>query len=140
MGLNDIDKTLQTIDIRTTINQYDNPQLNFEGNAQEMRYFVRRCVDYAEYYHVDILTGFQRERIGMILSDVLDHVTDESMVGIKVVAHPIFDIHEHDRWEGGYIEGCLRTMTTTDYFVWTYIKMDRLKLILADYKDKLTLL
>ena len=140
MALNDIDKTLQTIDIRTTINQYDTPQLNFDGNAQEMRYFVRACVNYAEYYHVDILTGIQRERIGMLLSKVLDHVKDESIVGIKVVAHPLMNLHDHHRWEGGYIEGYLRTMTSPDYFVWTYIKMDRLKLILSDYKDKLTLL
>jgi len=138
--IRNIHKTLQTIDIRTTIDNHDNPMFHFGGNAQEMRSFVRYCVDNAEHYRVDILTGFQRERTEMSLSEVLDKVEDKSHTGLKVVAHPIFDIHDHDRWEGGYIEGCLRTMTSPDYFVWTYIKMYKLKVILADYQDKLRLL
>jgi len=43
-------------------------------------------------------------------------------------------------WDDGYIEGFLRTMTSPDYFIWTYAKMSGLKTILADNTDNLRLL
>ena len=44
---------------------------------------------------------------------------------------------EHDLWYGGYIEGYVRTMTTPDYFFWSYMKADKLKMILSDYTQEL---
>jgi len=64
--------------------------------------------------------------------------------GIKVVKYPIGTLMEYQQWPGGYIEGFIR-MDSDDprfgeYFVWTYIKMQRLQDILEKFEGKLEIL
>jgi hypothetical protein len=64
--------------------------------------------------------------------------------GIKIVKYPLSSWTEYDQWPGGYIEGFIR-MDSDDkrfgeYFIWTYIKMDKLENIINRFEDKLNLL
>ena len=137
---NDIDMMMERMEMTTSVFPYHTPQLHFDGDARQIRDFMRYMVDQSEHYRVDILKGIARESVGMLLSDVLDYVDDESFAGIKVVYNPYLAIREWEMWDDGYIEGYLRTMTSPDYFIWTYAKMSRLKAILADNTDNLRLL
>ena len=137
---NDIDMMMERMEMTTSVFPYHTPQLHFDGDARQIRDFMRYMVDQSEHYRVDILKGIARESVGMLLSDVLDHVDDESFAGIKVVYNPYLAINEWEMWDDGYIEGFLRTMTSPDYFVWSYIPMSRLKATLLTHQDKLRLL
>ena len=138
--IDEIDRLIETMEMTTSVFPYHAPQLHFDGDAQQIRDFMRYMVNHSEHYRVDILKGIARESIGMLVSDVLQYVDDESFAGIKVVYKPITTFSKWDRWEDGYIEGYLRTMTSPDYFIWTYAKMSRLKAILADNTNHLRLL
>ena len=138
--IDDIDRLIETMEMTTSVFPYHAPQLHFDGDAQQIRDFMRYMVNHSEHYRVDILKGIARESAGMLVSDVLQYVDDESFAGIKVVYNPYLAINEWEIWDDGYIEGYLRTMTSPDYFIWTYAKMSRLKAILADNTDNLRLL
>ena len=58
-------------------------------------------------------------------------------VGIKIVHHPLMPTRDWDTWEGGYIEGFVRTSVRDepDYFIWTYIRMEHLQPILERYQE-----
>jgi len=138
--IDDIDRLIETMEMTTSVFPYHAPQLHFDGDAQQIRDFMRYMVNHSEHYRVDILKGIARESVGMLVSDVLQYVDDESFAVIKVVYNPYLAINEWEMWEGGYIEGYLRTMTSPDYFIWTYAKVSRLLAILLDNTDNLRLL
>ena len=109
-----------------------NQQINFEGNNQETKEFVKFLVDNANILKIDILDctiSFARQSSDKTAEEVINMI-DDSFCGIKIVKEPLFKLNEYEKWEGGYIEGFLRVGSDPDYFIWTYHKMDKLDLIL----------
>ena len=133
-------------------NPYHGAQLHFrpkkapnactqaEYNVQQMVGFVQYLHYHAEHWRTDELTSIQRTPNGMHLSEFLKHIEPDSFTGIKFVKYPLTMFSEHDLWNAGYIEGYMRTMTTPDYFFWSYMKADKLKMILSEYTEELQLL
>lgn len=109
-------------------------------NAQQKIEFVQYLHYHADHWRTDVLEGFQRKANGMHLKDFLVYIHDHAFMGIKFVKYPLTRFSEHDLWEGGYIEGYVRTMTMPDYFFWSYMKADKLKMILSDYNEELKFL
>jgi len=106
-----------------------NEQINFEGNDEQMKSYMKFLVDNADLCWTDILdcsVSFARQRSDKTPEEVIDMI-DRSFCGIKIVREPLFKMREYEKWEGGYINGFLRAR---DYFIWTYHKMDKLDLIL----------
>ena len=93
---------------------------------QELSFGEKRAEDYSRRTKTDKSQEF-----------ILSQIDHSSIAGIKVNHFPMYDFHEYDKWEGGYIEGFLRTMTPVDYFIWTYAKMDKLEGILNEFKHSL---
>ena len=93
---------------------------------QELSFGEKRAEDYARRTKTDKSQEF-----------ILSQIDHSSIAGIKVNHFPMYDFHEYHKWEGGYIEGFLRTMTPVDYFIWTYTKMDKLEGILNEFKHSL---
>ena len=128
---------------------YHGAQLHFEpGKAPtglaQVKYNTQQKIEFVQYLHyhadhwrTDALEGFHRKANGMHLKDFLVYVHGHAFMGIKFVKYPITRFLEHDLWDGGYIEGYVRTMTTPDYFFWSYMKADKLKMILSDYTNEL---
>jgi hypothetical protein len=79
----------------------------------------------------------QRQSTDKSQEFILSQIDSYSMAGIKVNHLPMYDFHEYDKWEGGYIEGFLRTMTNVDYFIWTYTKMEHLEDIVTKFQHSL---
>lgn len=107
-------------------------QFNFEGTDEQAMEFVRYLVDTAEKAHVDVLDcsiSWARQFSDKPFDEVIEMMKG-SHVSIQVNKDSHFKMRDYEKWEGGYIEGCLRTMTTPDYFIWTYHKMDKLDEIL----------
>lgn len=108
-------------------------QVNFKGTEEEIKDFMRFLIDNSESAHVDILDcsiSWARQTIDMPFEEVLDMIKNSSMASIQINREPMFKMRDYEKWEGGFIEGFLRTMTTPDYFIWTYHKMSELNNIL----------
>ena len=135
MGLMDIDQIIDMIKERSRLDIYYNPQFSFRGSAEQKKDFQTYLCDTAEVKWVDILKSIQREYSDMKVDQVIEMIEDDTFMGIKVVYKPITTFSKWDRWEDGYIEGYLRTMTSPDYFIWTYHKMGKLKSLLSDFPD-----
>lgn len=113
-------------------------QFNFEGTEEEIKDFMRFLIDNSESTHVDILdcsVSWARQTIDMPFEEVLDMIKNSSMASIQINREPMFKTRDYEKWEGGFIEGFLRTMTTPDYFIWTYHKMDKLDEILKQMEN-----
>ncbi len=92
--IDNIDRLIETMEMTTSVCPYHAPQLHFDGDAQQIRDFMRYMVNHSEHYRVDLLKGIARESVGMLVSDVLQYVDDESFAGIKVVYNPCLAINE----------------------------------------------
>jgi hypothetical protein len=119
-------------------------QLNYKPNPVQAnissdmnRPFIEYLISVSDVVKLQELTGIQRQPTDKSQEFILSQIDSSSMGGIKVNHFPMYDFHEYDKWEGGYIEGFLRTMTPVDYFIWTYAKMDKLESILNEFKHSL---
>jgi len=135
----DIDQLIDMIKERSRLDIYYNPQFSFKGSAEQKKEFQTYLCDTAEVKWVDILKSIQREYSDMKVDQVIDMIEDDTFMGIKVVYKPVTTFSKWDHWEDGYIQGYLRTMTSPDYFIWSYHKMGKLKSLLSDFPE-LTLL
>lgn len=107
-------------------------QFNFEGTDEQAMEFVNYLVTSCKKAHVDVLdcdVSFARQLSDKSFDDVIEMI-DNSHISVQINREPYFKLRDYEKWEGGYIESCLRTMTTPDYFIWTYHKVDKLDEIL----------
>jgi hypothetical protein len=73
------------------------------------------------------------------LDYVLPILTDDNTLkaGLKIDYKPKFKHSDWNSWKEGFIEGFVRFSRDPEYFIWTYIKMDKLESILEKFKDNL---
>jgi hypothetical protein len=115
------------------LDRYHPLQLNVDGDRNKE--FMEYLISISDIVRLEELTGIQRQRTEKDKDFILSQIDSDAFAGIKVVHFPIYDFHEYDKWEGGYIEGCLRTMSRVDYFIWTYAKIEHLEDLLTKFKD-----
>ena len=146
-----VEYTLALINIQSDADRYQTPQLNTVDKKHNEE-LTRFLWEIADVKRIDAIGGTEAKP-GMRRYSIDDLVDFEDVVqmaptgiacGIKVCKYPMGSYMEYQTWPGGYIEGFIR-MDSDDarfgeYFVWTYIKMDRLREILEKFEGKITLL
>lgn len=130
-----VDKILTIIDQNTNLYGYT-PQIE-TIDSKFNKEFTKYLVSISEYHIVDQLKGIKRESVNLKISEIEHLFNNGISCGIKVEPEPRMRVSEYEMWDDGYIEGFIRTMGEIDFFVWSYIKMDKLKTIIEQYKDKL---
>lgn len=132
------------ISIEEFIQETKDVQLYYKYNPSQVnispfmnRPFVEYLISVSDIIKLEELAGLQRQATEKDKDFIVSQIDDSSVAGMRVNHIPIQDFNEYDKWEGGYIEGFLRTMTPVDYFIWTYAKMDKLEGILNKFKDSL---
>jgi hypothetical protein len=149
-NFNKVDQILIEIDRKADYDKYQHPQINIE-DSNYYRDFITYLCNIADHKRIDALGGTE-SKSGMRRYDISDKVDFSEIIhmaptgiaaGIKVVKYPISRWTFWDQWEGGYIEGFIR-MDSDDprfgeYFIWTYIKPEKLREILEKFGDKLKL-
>ena len=144
------DDLLMRINFESESDRYHSPQLNTTDNSINQE-FITYLWNIADIKYIDALGGteaknhFRRYNISDLVEfkDIIHMAPAGLAAGIKVTKYPLSKIMDYDMWPGGYIEGFIR-MNSDDsrfgeYFVWTYIKIDKLKDILEKFGDKLRL-
>jgi hypothetical protein len=144
------DDLLMRINFQSERDRYHSPQLNTIDNSVNAE-FITYLWSIADIKRIDALGGTE-SKSGMRRYDISDLVEFEDIIhmaptglaaGIKVTKYPLSKLMYYDRWENGYIEGFIRMDSDNprfgEYFIWTYIKMDKLKDILEKFGDKLQL-
>lgn len=115
------------------------PQINADN--QYAREFADYFCSIAEKVVPQELSSWRREVTDKSAKDILELINKDSvtLAGIQVFRQPRMKIHEYQKWEGGYIEGFVRVDGNDgkEYFLWAYIKMDKLKEILDKFKTKI---
>ena len=133
--IKDIQKFIQHTMDTQAIDRWYPVQVNVDSN--KTREFMEYLISVSEVVKLQELTGIQRQPTDKSEEFILAKIDSSSMAGIKVNHFPMYDFHEYDKWEGGYIEGFLRTMSSTDYFIWTYSKMEHLEDIVTKFQHSL---
>lgn len=136
-----INKILNYIDLVSIKDKHQQPQFSFE-NSEKKAEFLKFIDEIADYTFIDELKGIARESTNLNIKDIIHNVYD-SWLGIKVVKNPISKFSPWENWNDGYVEGYCRmdgNDINHDWFVFCYIKMNKLKEILEKYKDDLILL
>jgi hypothetical protein len=142
---------MKEIEQMCAADRYQSPQI--ETTDKSFNEDLQRYLwEIAEIKNIDALGGTEAPS-GMRRYSINDMAEFEDIIhmaptgiacGIKVVKHPIGTLMEYQQWPGGYIEGFIR-MDSDDprfgeYFVWTYMKMQRLQDILEKFEGKLEIL
>ena len=128
-----IQKFIQrTMDVNA-LDRFHPLQLNVDGDRNKE--FMEYLISISDIARLQELTGFQRQNTEKDKDFILSQIDSDSMAGIKVVHLPMYKFHEYDKWEGGYIEGFLRTFSRPHYFIWTYARMEHLEDLLTKFKD-----
>lgn len=145
-----VEYTLALINHQADMDRYQTPQLNTikkEYNEE----FIRFLWDIAEIKNIDSIggteakPGLRRYSIdGLVEFEDIVHMASTGIVcGIKVCKYPMGSYMEYQKWPGGYIEGFIRMDSDNpkfgEYFVWTYIRMDKLIDILQKFDGKIRL-
>lgn len=137
-----VDNTIELINNKSNSDRYYRPQIEILDN-DKMSDFLLFTDNLSEYSWVDGLGGtdsIRRYRIDKTLNDVIHNSHTSIACGIKVVKNPLMGLNKWDKWENGYIE-CFARMdgdeNNMEWFVWQYIKMDKLKIILTEFKNYL---
>jgi hypothetical protein len=133
--IQDIQKFIQHTMDTQAIDRYHPVQVNVDSD--KTREFMENLISVSDVVNLQELTGMQRQSTDKSQEFILSQIDSYSMAGIKVNHLPMYDFHEYDKWEGGYIEGFLRTMTNVDYFIWTYTKMEHLEDIVTKFQHSL---
>lgn len=145
----EIDDTIERINKLADYRDYD-PQLRIT----EPKYFgefITLLWEISEYRMIDALGGtesrsFRRYDISdkVEFSDIIHMAPTGLVAGIKIIKYPVSRLMEWDLWPGGYIEGLIRMRSDDprfgEYFIWCYIKPEKLRYILEKFGDKLELL
>ena len=133
--IQDIQKFIQHTMDTQAIDRWHPVQV--EVDSDKTREFMENLISVSDVVNLQELTGMQRQSTDKSQEFILSQIDSYSMAGIKVNHLPMYDFHEYDKWEGGYIEGFLRTMTNVDYFIWTYTKMEHLEDIVTKFQHSL---
>ena len=133
--IQDIQKFIQHTMDTQAIDRYHPVQVNVDSD--KTREFMEYLISVSDVVKLQELTGIQRQSTDKSQEFILSQIDSYSMAGIKVNHLPMYDFHEYDKWEGGYIEGFLRTMTNVDYFIWTYTEMEHLEDIVTKFQHSL---
>ena len=133
--IQDIQKFIQHTMDTQAIDRWHPVQV--EVDSDKTREFMEYLISVSDVVNLQELTGMQRQSTDKSQEFILSQIDSYSMAGIKVNHLPMYDFHEYDKWEGGYIEGFLRTMTNVDYFIWTYTKMEHLEDIVTKFQHSL---
>jgi hypothetical protein len=145
-----LEDILYQINLICDRDNYHNPQIR-TSNKSYNEEFITYLWEIAEIKRIDALGGTE-SKSGFRRYDISNKVNFEDIIhmaptgiatGIKIVKYPMAKMLDYETWSGGYIEGFIR-MDSDDrrfgeYFIWTYIKMDRLKDIIEKFSDKLNL-
>jgi hypothetical protein len=142
---------LMKINWESEKDRYQSPQIR-TNKSEYNEEFIKYLWEIADIKRIDALGGTEAKD-GMRRYNISDLVSFEDVIhmaptgiaaGIKITKYPLSSWTEYDQWPGGYIEGFIR-MDSDDkrfgeYFIWTYIKMDKLENIINKFEDKLNLL
>ena len=128
-----IQKFIQHTKEINLLDRYHPLQLNVDGDKNKE--FMEYLISISDIVSLQELTGFQRQNTEKDKDFILSQIDSDSMAGIKVVHLPMYKFHEYAKWEGGYIEGFLRTFSRPHYFIWTYARMEHLEDLLTEFKD-----
>jgi hypothetical protein len=145
-----LEDILYQINLQCDRDKYHNPQIR-TSNKSYNEEFITYLWEIAEIKRIDALGGTE-SKSGFRRYDISNKVNFEDIIhmaptgistGIKIVKYPMAKMLDYETWTGGYIEGFIR-MDSDDrrfgeYFIWTYIKMDKLRDILEKFGDKLKL-
>ena len=123
--IQDIQKFIQHTMDTQAIDRYHPVQVNVDSD--KTREFMEYLISISDVVNLQELTGMQRQSTDK----------SEEFILSQIDYFPMYDFHEYDKWEGGYIEGFLRTMTNVDYFIWTYTKMEHLEDIVTKFQHSL---
>ena len=119
--------------------RYRSVQSDLLGKDKKLG-FTEYLISVSEYSRVDVLAGFRRQELtDFIATDAIKIMTNDNVLksGIKIIHKPISSFYECDLWVGGYIEGFTCFSYNPEYFIWTYIKMDKLEDILSRFQNNL---
>lgn len=140
-----IDNVIKILNLKSDNNNYYNPQIEIR-DKNKMSDFLNFCEVLSEYSYIDELgrtDSMQRKRTNLNLNDVVYKANTSIVCGIKIVKYPLFKLHEWEKWEDGYINIYARMDADekfVEWFVWQYLKMDKLKIILKKFENELYLL
>ena len=147
----DVDNMILEIDKECEMDKYQQPQVRVT-NPNVFGEFMSYLWEIAEYSRIDALGGTEAKS-GIRRYDISDKVNFEDIIhmaptgigsGIKIVKYPLSRWMEWDEWPGGYIEGFIRMKSDDprfgEYFIWTYIRPEKLRDILEKFIDTLELL
>lgn len=145
------EETFALVNFQADVDRYQTPQINTVDKKYNEE-FTRFLWEIAEIKSIDSIggteakPGLRRYSIDDLvdLEDIVHMAPTGIACGIKVCKYPMGSYMEYQTWPGGYIEGFIR-MDSDDprfgeYFVWTYIRMDRLREILEKFDGKIRLL
>jgi hypothetical protein len=143
-----IDQIIKKINAECEVDKYQHPQIRTKDKSFNKE-FITYLWSIAEIKRIDALggkeskSGFRRYNISHLVNfqDIIHMAPTGIASGIKIVKYPIGRIMDYEMWEGGYIEGFIR-MDSDDprfgeYFIWTYMEMDKLSDIIEKFQDKL---
>lgn len=138
-------------EINSISDKYDVPMLDTIDNSIN-RDFISYLWNIADIKHIDALGGteskdsIRRYSISHLVEfDEIIHMADTGIgAGIKIVKTPLSRFSDYELWPGGYIEGFIRMDSDdsrfSEYFIWAYIRMEKLPEIIEKYGHKLRLL
>lgn len=126
---------------------YEERLMNLQINADEgiAKELTKYLCDKAEIVVPQQLTTVLREKTDKSAEEIIELIEEgnTTATGIKIFNKPPTSIHEYQKWDDGYIEGFLRVShlnsdySNIDYFVWTYLRKNRLTNILHKFNKKL---
>lgn len=133
--IQDIQKFIQYTMDTQALDRWHTVQVNVDSD--KTKEFIEYLISVSDIVNVQELTGIQRQSTDKSQEFILSQIDSSSMASIKVNHFAMYDFHEYDKWEGGYIEGFLRTLGNVDYFIYTYTKMEHLENILTKFQHSL---
>jgi hypothetical protein len=146
-----VDYTFALINAEADTDRYQTPQLNTISNDYNEE-FTKYLWEIAEIRRIDSIggteakPGMRRYSIDELVEfeDIIHMASTGIVCGIKVCKYPMGSFMEYQTWSGGYIEGFIRMDSDDErfgeYFIWTYIRMEKLRGILEKFDGKIKLL
>ena len=143
-----VEKMIKKIDVYSDRNKYWPIQIETVDNShnEELQRYLWEIADIKD---IDAIGGTEAP-VGARRYCITDKVEFEDIIhmaptgiacGIKVVKYPIGTLMEYQTWPGGYIEGFIRMKSDDQrfgqYFIWTYIKMEKLADILEKFEGRI---
>lgn len=128
----DIDKLIEAIKLFERNNIYQNVIVNITND--KAKEFSEYLYSIAASSRVVVKSGGDKT---MTADRILESIMSTNTIntGIKIYNYPAFAIHEHEKWNDGFVEGFVRI--DSSHLLWTYIRMNKLKDILIKFGEYL---